>query len=122
MDNKVFSASGLPIRRSVELLPNIFQTTPNKKFLEAIVDPLIQPGSLEKLSGYVGRKYGKTYNPSDVYIDNHHTLRSKYQLEPGVVIKQDSKITNFYDYIDFKNQIKTGPWISLHQNATDPQH
>lgn len=106
MDNKVFSASGLPIRRSVELLPNIFQTTPNKKFLEAIVDPLIQPGSLEKLSGYVGRKYGKTYNPSDVYIDNQHTLRSKYQLEPGVVIKQGSKITNFYDYIDFKNQIK----------------
>ena len=106
MDNKVFPASGLPIRRSVELLPNIFQTTPNKKFLEAIVDPLIQPGSLEKLSGYVGRKYGKTYNPSDVYIDNQHTLRSKYQLEPGVVIKQDGKITNFYDYIDFKNQIK----------------
>jgi hypothetical protein len=106
MDNKVFSASGLPIRRSVELLPNIFQTTPNKKFLEAIVDPLIQPGSLEKLSGYVGRKYGKTYNPSDVYIDNQQTLRSKYQLEPGVVIKQDGKVTNFYDYIDFKNQIK----------------
>ena len=106
MDNKVFSASGLPIRRSVELLPNIFQTTPNKKFLEAIVDPLIQPGSLEKLSGYVGRKYGKTYNPSEVYIDDQHTLRSKYQLEPGIVIKQDGKVTNFYDYIDFKNQIK----------------
>ena len=106
MDNKVFSASGLPIRRSVELLPNIFQTTPNKKFLEAIVDPLIQPGSLEKLSGYVGRKYGKTYNPSEVYIDDQQTLRSKYQLEPGVVIKQDNKVTNFYDYIDFKNQLK----------------
>ena len=106
MDNKVFSASGLPIRRSVELLPNIFQTTPNKKFLEAIVDPLIQPGSLEKLSGYVGRKYGKTYNPSEVYLDDQQTLRSKYQLEPGVVIKQDNKITNFYDYIDFKNQLK----------------
>ena len=106
MDNKVFSASGLPIRRSVELLPNVFQTTPNKKFLEAIVDPLIQPGSLEKLSGYIGRKYGKTYNPSEVYIDDQQTLRSKYQLEPGVVIKQDGKTTNFYDYIDFKNQLK----------------
>ena len=106
MDNKVFSVSGLPIRRSVELLPNIFQTTPNKKFLEAIVDPLIQPGSLEKLSGYVGRKYGKTYNPSEVYLDDQETLRSKYQLEPGVVIKHDNKITNFYDYIDFKNQLK----------------
>lgn len=106
MTDKIFSQSGLPIRRSVELLPNIFQTTPNKKFLEAIVDPLIQPGSLEKLSGYVGRKYGKTYNPSQVYIDNQETLRSKYQLEPGVVIKRDNKTTNFYDYIDFKNQLK----------------
>jgi len=123
MDNKVFTASGLPIRRSVELLPNIFQTTPNKKFLEAIVDPLIQPGSLEKLSGYVGRKYGKTYNPSDVYIDNQHTLRSKYQLEPGVVIKQNDKITNFYDYIDFKNQIKFFDNMVDHDNRiTTDEH
>ncbi|NBP55177.1 hypothetical protein EBU71_01325 [bacterium] len=106
MRNNVFSSSGLPIRRSVDLLPKVFQTTPNSKFLDAIVDPLIQPGSLEKLYGYVGRKYGKTYSSSDVYLDNEETLRSKYQLEPGVVIQNDGKISNFYDYIDFKNQLK----------------
>ena len=38
-----FPKSGLPIRRSVELLPVIFQTPTNDKFLSAVVDPLIQP-------------------------------------------------------------------------------
>jgi hypothetical protein len=41
-----FPKSGLPIRRSVELLPVIFQTPTNDKFLSAVVDPLIQPGVL----------------------------------------------------------------------------
>lgn len=123
MTDKTFPQSGLPIRRSVELLPNIFQTTPNKKFLEAIVDPLIQPGSLEKLSGYVGRKYGKTYKPSDIYIDDQETLRSKYQLEPGVVIKHDNKVANFYDYIDFKNQLKFfGNTIDRDDRITTDEH
>ena len=36
-----FPKSGLPIRRSVELLPVIFQTPANDKFLSAVVDPLI---------------------------------------------------------------------------------
>ena len=106
MTDKIFSKSGLPIRRSVELLPSTFQTDTNDKFLSGAFDSLIQPGALDKIVGYVGRRYGKTYNGSDIYLDNDNTLRSRYQLEPGVVSRDNDKITNFYDYIDFKNQLK----------------
>lgn len=106
MADKFYPKSNLPIRRSVELLPVIFQTNTNDKFLSGVVDPLIQPGVLDKIVGYVGRRYGKTFNGKDVYIDTDQTLRSRYQLEPGVIYKNGDKVENFYDYIDFKNQIK----------------
>jgi hypothetical protein len=106
MTDKIFSKSGLPIRRSVELLPSTFQTDTNDKFLSGAFDSLIQPGALDKIVGYIGRRYGKTYNGSDIYLDTDNTLRSRYQLEPGVVSRDNDKITNFYDYIDFKNQLK----------------
>jgi hypothetical protein len=106
MADKNFPKSGLPIRRSVELLPTVFQTDTNDKFLSGVVDPLIQPGVLDKIVGYAGRRYGKTYNGTDVYIDSDQTLRSRYQLEPGVIYKNQNNIENFYDYIDFKNQLK----------------
>jgi hypothetical protein len=106
MADKNFPKSGLPIRRSVELLPTVFQTDTNDKFLSGVLDPLVQPGVLDKVVGYAGRRYGKTYNGNDVYIDSDQTLRSRYQLEPGVIYRNADKIENFYDYIDFKNQLK----------------
>ena len=106
MADKFYPKSNLPIRRSVELLPVVFQTDANDKFLSGVVDPLIQPGVLDKIVGYVGRRYGKTYTGNDVYVDTDQTLRSRYQLEPGVIYKNQEKIENFYDYIDFKNQLK----------------
>jgi len=106
MSNKVFKSSGLPIRRTVELLPDVFQSTANEKFLGATMDALTQPGALEKLSGYIGRKYGKAFNSKDIYLDKTNTLRDVYQLEPGVVISKNNKAVEFNDYIDFKNQLK----------------
>ena len=101
MTDKIFSQSGVPIRRTVELLPSVFQTDANSKFLAGTLDPLVQPGTLDKTVGYIGRRYGKTFNSKDVYLDTDNTLRSRYQLEPGVVIKNDNTIESFYDYIDF---------------------
>ena len=106
MADKKFPQSGLPIRQAVDLLPIVFRTDTNEKFLAGVVDPLIQPGVLQKNVGYVGRRYGKTYRGTDVYIDTDNTLRSRYQLEPGVISKENNKIDSFYDYLDFKNQIK----------------
>ena len=106
MADKFYPKSNLPIRRSVELLPTIFQTQANDKFLSGVLDPLVQPGVLDKVVGYAGRRYGKTYTGNDIYIDTDQTLRSRYQLEPGVIYKNHNNIENFYDYIDFKNQLK----------------
>ena len=106
MADKFFPKSNLPIRRSVELLPVVFQTDANDKFLSGVLDPLVQPGVLDKVVGYIGRRYDKTYNGTDVYVDTDQTLRSRYQLEPGVIYKNQDKIENFYDYLDFKNQLK----------------
>ncbi len=105
MAKKVFPQSQVPVRKSVELLPEIFKTSANDKFMSAIVDPLVQPGVLEKTVGFIGRRFGKTYNGSDIYIDSNETLRSRYQLEPGVIFKKNNQISEFYDYLDFKNQL-----------------
>ena len=107
MANEIFPESGLPIRRTVDLLPQVFKTETNSKFMAGVIDPLVQPGVLQKTVGYVGRRYGKTYKGSDIYLDSDNTLRSRYQLEPGVVLSDDrGNIENFYDYIDFKNQLR----------------
>ena len=106
MADKNYPNSGIPIRKTSELLPRVFQTDTNDKFMSAVVDPLVQPGKLQKIVGYAGRRYGKTYNGSDVYIDTDQSLRSRYQLEPGVLSKFHNEINKFYDYIDLKNQLK----------------
>jgi hypothetical protein len=106
MADKIFTKSQVPIRRTVDLLPEVFKTESNSKFMAGVLDPLIQPGVLEKTVGYIGRRFGKTFNNKDIYLDTDQTLRSRYQLEPAVVIRQDDKVKNFYDYIDFKNQLK----------------
>jgi hypothetical protein len=106
MTDQLYPKSQLPIRKTEELLPGVFQTDANKKFMSAVVDPLVQPGLLEKTVGYVGRRYGKTFVGSDIYLDSDNSLRSRYQLEPGVIFNNSGTIDNFYDYIDFKNQLK----------------
>ena len=107
MEKKVFNQSGLPLRRTVDLLPEIFKTPSNDKFLSTTLDALTQPGTVDRLSGYVGRKFSKTYSSADTYLDVSESLRNAYQLEPGVVINDAlGNPSKFYDYIDFKNQLK----------------
>ncbi len=121
MANKLYPKSNLPIRRSVELLPVVFQSSANDKFLSGVLDPLVQPGVLDKVVGYTGRRYGKTYNGKDVYVDTDQTLRSRYQLEPGVIYRNGDKIDNFYDYIDFKNQLRFFGNTDEHDNKITSQ-
>jgi hypothetical protein len=108
MTIKNFPKSQTPIRKSVELLPKLFQTETNSKFMSGVVDSFVQPGSLDKTVGYIGKRYGKTFNSTDIYLDTDATLRSVYQLDPGVVIKDNdnNNVDGFYDYIDFKNQLR----------------
>ena len=90
----------------VNFLPDFYQTPANKKFLQATIDQLYQPGTVSKVSGFIGRENAKAATGADVYVTAADTARQNYQLEPGLVIKDSiGNVTFFKDYIDYINQI-----------------
>lgn len=77
--------------RSVDFLPEIFQTDANKQFLAATLDQLIQEPQFKKTQGFIGRSVGPGVNPNDRYVIEPTKTRADYQLEPGVVsLKPDT--------------------------------
>ena len=75
----------MAIPRSIDLLPEIFQTDTNKKFLSATLDQLTQEPVFNRAYGYIGRRYGPGVNPADSYLTETTAARADYQLEPSVV-------------------------------------
>ena len=71
-------------RRTVDLLPEIFRTDTNRKFLSATLDQLTQEPRFTRTRGYVGRRIGPGVNPKDNYVRESTAQRADYQLEPGV--------------------------------------
>jgi hypothetical protein len=77
--------------RSVDFLPEIFQTDANKQFLAATLDQLIQEPKFKKTEGFIGRRAGPGVNPRDRYVVEPTATRTNYQLEPGIVsLKPDT--------------------------------
>lgn len=94
-------------RKTSNLLPVIFQTDTNQKFLSATVDQLVTEPNLKKINGYIGRKFAPTYQTQDSYVVENTFGRQNYQLEPSVVIRNEQKeITFFASYVDFLNKLK----------------
>lgn len=82
-------------RRTVDLLPEIFRTDTNRKFLGSTFDQMVQEPNLRRTQGYVGRKIGPGVVPSDNYVIEQTATRNNYQLEPGVVfLKPDSDLAD----------------------------
>jgi hypothetical protein len=71
--------------RSVDFLPEIFQTPVNKQFLSATLDQLIQNPEYTRTQGFIGRRVGPGVNANDSYVVEPTKTRTDYQLEPGVV-------------------------------------
>ena len=102
-------------RRSVQHLPSFYRTDANQRFLGSTLDALIQPGSLERLDGFIGRQDAYTREAADTYIKATSDDRQNYQLEPTVTYtNQDTTSINPEDqvqflgtYDDFINSIKT---------------
>ena len=91
---------------SANLLPKYYRTDANKKFLQATVDQLIQPGTVKKINGYVGRQNAKSSTGDDIFIEAVNATRQHYQLEPSLTIKDDLGNTTFFkDYQDYINQL-----------------
>jgi hypothetical protein len=66
----VTDEKGVTLRRSIAHLPAFYRTDVNERFLNTTLDQLIQPGSLIRLDGYVGRKDSYTRLPTDKYIES----------------------------------------------------
>jgi hypothetical protein len=70
--------------RTVDFLPEIFQTPVNQQFLAATLDQLVQEPAFKKSQGFVGRRIGPGVNATDRYVIEPTVSRNQYQLEPGV--------------------------------------
>ena len=93
-------------RNSSDLLPRYYRTNSNKKFLQATVDQLIQPGTVKKVNGYLGRQTAKAVTPNDIYVEAIDQTRQDYQFEPAALIQDYLGNTTFFkDYIDHINSI-----------------
>ena len=86
--------------RSVDFLPQIFQTPVNKQFLAATLDQMVQEPKFKKTQGFIGRTVGPGVNPNDKYVVEPDKSRQDYQLEPGVIsLEPDtSNIRNVITY------------------------
>lgn len=99
--------------RSVNFLPEIFQTDANKQFLAATLDQLVQEPKFKQTQGYIGRKLGPGVNPQDKYVQESTATRRDYQLEPGVV-SLDPATENVLDVITYPGIVD-----SLETNGAD---
>ena len=92
--------------RTVDFLPEIFQTIPNKQFLNATLDHLVSQPNLQKLEGYIGSKFGYGVKSTDKYLEEPTQTRSNYQLEPGIVFKKtDTNIAK--DILTYQGLVDT---------------
>lgn len=97
----------MALRKSSVLLPEVFQTVKNSKFLNATVDQLISEPRQQRINGYIGRKFAPNYTVGDSYLVEIDNDRQNYQLEPAVVYKTPNKeIDSLTGYQDFVNSLK----------------
>lgn len=86
--------------RTLNFLPEIFQTKTNAEFLAATLDQLVNPPVVQKIQGYIGSKIGYGVNANDYYVTEPNKTRTDYQLEPGVVFtKPDQSVAQ--DFISY---------------------
>ena len=94
-------------RRTIDLLPNIFRTDVNKKFLGSSLDQLVSEPQLTKINGFIGRKFSPNFGVSDNYLVEPNDERTNYQLEPAIVVNNTDDTVNLLgDYPDLINKIK----------------
>ncbi len=102
---------------TMNFLPEIFRTLPNKKFIHATLDQLMADPTFSKVSGYIGREFSPTFKSSDSYIKEISQNRQNYQLESGVVNYDSNGDVIFYaNYIDLLNQIQNLGGITNNQS------
>ena len=87
--------------RTVDFLPEIFQTSTNREFLSATLDQLVQEPKFKTIQGFVGRRVGPGVNANDRYVAETDATRADYQLEPGVIQVNPDDNTKIVDAITY---------------------
>ena len=86
-------------RNVTDLLPNIFQTSVNKKFLDSTLEQLMSTGSLQSINTHVGE-----YKLSGSVTDPHD---DSIEFNPGAVNRtSDNNISNVLSYADLLNALQ----------------
>ena len=76
--------------RTLDFLPEIFQTPTNAEFLNATLDQLVNNPITKNIQGFVGSKIGYGVNAKDYYVTEPTKIRTDYQLDPGVVFTKNN--------------------------------
>lgn len=87
----------MAVTKTFPFLPAQFQSETNKKFLNATLDQLVTESNLKPISGYIGRKFSPGDKDINSFIREPSQSRANYQLEPGIVVKD-----NLNDQVVFK--------------------
>ena len=75
---------------TINFLPEAFRSDTNRRFLNATLDQLVTDAANVPINGYIGRAFAPTYKLGDNYVPESTQNRANYQLEPSVVVKDDS--------------------------------
>ena len=111
--------------RTLDLLPEIFQTETNQKFLNATLDQIVQRPQLRRVEGYVGRRTGLGVKGLDSYILEQDQERASYQLEPAVTYKKkdSSETKDFLTYPGIVDALQVaGANVNRHDRLFDSEY
>ena len=101
---------------SINLLPETFRSQTNIRFLGATLDQLITDSANVPIDGYIGRRFAPTYQLGDNYNPEPTKQRQDYQLEPGIVIKDNqANVLLNSTYVDLLNALSKEGGINSNQ-------
>ena len=94
--------------RTLNFLPEIFQTPTNQQFLSATLDQLVAQPNFKKIEGYIGSRLGYGINANSYYVTEPNKIRTDYQLDPGIVVTKENQITprDFISYPGIIDSLK----------------
>lgn len=111
------SADYIGTRSVKELLPNIFQTAINGRFLDSTLEQLMSSGSLQAINNVVGGTYNKKI-ASDSYFESNRPVDS-HQFVPGIVNRDNNNnITSALSYADMISALKFNEAETNQQNIS----
>ena len=105
--------------RTIEFLPEIFQTKTNDQFLSATLDQLIQPPDFARVQGYIGSKFGYGVKSTDQYVQEPTIDKTNYQLEPTVVFNDPTtgQVTDALTYTGLIDSIRLESGLQPNHNS-----